>query len=455
MTSRVPHPGDDLPVAVRPGRRSVFKDEKLIVFSPGEVLVLRAWPRSAAWSRKDGGPWLGARPLSPLLTGIAREARPGYVSRRLRQFRRRLAEDADPLLEPVRATEFAALTDRLRAGWGAGHRAAKGFLSTFPREVTALVLPLRERQWHLVQLVAHCPGALDLALTNRGLAVALASSWVFRDAPVARPLRSARALVRKSRAEIAGWLGFPGSPSTVGILGKIRTDALTAERLLWLRAALREPEPPKALRHLPALDGVVLRILCDPALRGAAAYSLLEEIVTAPDDAARRDAPFLLRDALDAHAILGLRWSLVARSLEEVRIMHDELTAEVNERQWLAEDAALTFPAPPHPGTPDIVPLTSGRELFSEGRAMHHCAASHAPRVAGGRAYLYRVHAPERATLSLVRGAAGWHLAQIKTFANGRVAPETLAAVREWFDATGLAPAPAPPARFEPGEAIF
>jgi hypothetical protein len=428
-----------MPGERRPGSRWVFKNGKLILFEGQEILVLRAWPRCAAWSHPNGGPWLGARPRTTVIRSIEVAASRGYPSRRWSNFRRRNREARIHQHEP----EFEKVRERLVAGWTARQAAARAFLECFPAEVLQLVKGLPERQWHLMQLMAHCPGAIDLAATNRGLAVALASSSAFHNPPVQRPLRAARALLRQRRQVIAGWLGLPATRSAVSVFARVRSDALTVERLLWLRRTLLEESPPKALLHLPVLTAPVLRILCDADLRRSASHSLLEEIALGPESEQTKGAQHLLRDAIETARLAGLRSLPVIPNLAELGAWHDELTRAMN-RLHLQEIRDLVLPFPPTAGTETIVPLTTAEDLIDEGRAMHHCVASYARDVALGRTYVYRVLAPERATVSIVPtpGGAGWKIDQLKGVANAPVGHETRLAVTAWLRASGVGAGP-------------
>ena len=69
---------------------------------------------------------------------------------------------------------------------------------------------------------------------------------------------------------------------------------------------------------------------------------------------------------------------------------------------------------------------------------MRHCAGTYAVSVARGVAYLYRVLAPERATLLLKRVEAGWRIDEIRGFANRRVSKETGLAAARWLGVTEI-----------------
>lgn len=420
------------------GSRWVYKNNKLLMFEAEDVLVLRAWPHCAAWSRRPGQAWRGDRPRSRLVTAITHVARKGYAARRWQDFLSRQRKASKAPGDSTCTAELALLRERLVGGWTARHEAARAYLTTFPAAVLPLVLDLPERQWHMVQLLSHCPGAIELASTNRALAVALASNWAFHVPAVQRPLRAARTLLRGRRPDIAGWLGFPATRSAVSILSKVDVQALTVERLFWLRRAIGDADALKALRHLPTLTIPALRVICDDALRRSAAFSLLEELAVGPDSSARKGAPYQLRDLLEAANLLGMRSPPVARNLAELSRWHDELVAAVN-RIGLGEIVGLEFPPVPVPGTEWIVPLASAREVVEEGRIMHHCVATYARRVAAGRSYLYRVLGPERATLSISRAPSdpGWTVEEISGVANRPVGCQTRIAVAAWLRASG------------------
>lgn len=71
------------------------------------------------------------------------------------------------------------------------------------------------------------------------------------------------------------------------------------------------------------------------------------------------------------------------------------------------------FPYPPFPGTPDIVPLLHPEELRDEARLMRNYFVTYLPhRMHWGTRYLYRVLAPERATLCLTPSLCNSYLSE-------------------------------------------
>ena len=118
------------------------------------------------------------------------------------------------------------------------------------------------------------------------------------------------------------------------------------------------------------------------------------------------------------------------RSTDHVVRVHDRLAVRLNRQQITLQ---LEFPPPPIDGTSDIVPVTTLQMLYEEGTAQRNCAVSRAHEVAKGRAYVYRVLSPERATLQLDRSGRHWCLGEIKAAGNAPVRNETMDAVADWL----------------------
>ena len=405
----------------RPFRRGwVQKGDKLLMFEDERLLVLRAWPDVRAWVKLPGKVFRGFRPVEPLLLYIGRATHPRYVQRALHAFKKSESGSA--------ATPETI--ERIRAGFSAKQRAAQMFVEAFPAELWSLAGKLERRQWHLLALLSRVPGVDELARDNLALAFAMASCWVFADR-MTQPYRTARRMARRRRVEIVEWLGFPSRPVAVRVLSKLRPDAISVRRLLYLREALRAEAIPKALLHLPVLDSGTLRILTDPVLRPFAAHSLLEELATDPHES--EALAYILEDTRTMALQLDVRPAPV-RSVRELRGLHDELARQIN-RGKLVEFTSMAIPPPPFAGTDVIVPLDSAIEIAAEGRQMHHCVFSYVPQVADGQVYLYRVLGPERATFSLRRTHDGWGIGQIRGPTNARVRAETVECVHQWLTA--------------------
>lgn len=122
----------------------------------------------------------------------------------------------------------------------------------------------------------------------------------------------------------------------------------------------------------------------------------------------------------------------VIRNMAQLGIVHEELSDELN--RGLYDFSKYTFPPPPFSGNDTIIPITTPEALQQEGRWMHHCVASYASEVARKKnIYIYRVLAPERATLAIAKTPRGWEISQLRCLRNSDPSPETVSAAYEWL----------------------
>ena len=106
-------------------------------------------------------------------------------------------------------------------------------------------------------------------------------------------------------------------------------------------------------------------------------------------------------------------------------------------RRWAIKNPPQTGPifVPPLEGTPTIQPILSESELAQEGMEQNHCVASRLKPVREGKVFIYRVIAPERATVAIVRGPSGqWVIQEIRLRFNQEASPSTLKNVNDWLE---------------------
>jgi hypothetical protein len=85
--------------------------------------------------------------------------------------------------------------------------------------------------------------------------------------------------------------------------------------------------------------------------------------------------------------------------------LHEQIVEELSHHKG---NGTLPFPPPPVAGTAAIVPLRDALDLVAEGREQHNCVASYERLARRGDVALYKVMAPERATLSVVPDGCRW-----------------------------------------------
>ena len=93
------------------------------------------------------------------------------------------------------------------------------------------------------------------------------------------------------------------------------------------------------------------------------------------------------------------------------------------------------FPLLPFPGNDIILPITTSYELLMEGNTMHHCVGAYSDRIRSGKSYIYKVMAPQRATLELrlCDSEEWWSIEQLKCHCNRTPEDHTFQQIEEWL----------------------
>jgi hypothetical protein len=314
------------------------------------------------------------------------------------------------------------------------HLAFTNFRRSIPPDIAKAVERFTNRQWALLAMCRFRERASELLVQTPALGFALAHHEKFRLATPC-PAELAARLSRERQREIIRWLGFPGTQSWVNILSKIGPELVSLDRLLALRRASQKPAAEKMLGHLRALNAGVLALVAEETIPELLTPQLMAEVADSPEEAfAPRVAHFLndivnLRNRLQVCGVPPL-----FRSVESVQRKHQELADDyIRFQQKLRKKDQL--PDPPVPGTAQIIPLTQVSQLEEEGETQHNCVESYVDRVKRGEGYIYRILAPERATLSIVRGPDhGWQIQQLLLACNQPVGLATSRAVQTWLD---------------------
>jgi hypothetical protein len=397
---------------LRPGFK--FRDGKLIISTKEEVKIIHSWPDLKAIRKPtDRKAWSNFVPLFRLL-------RP-----------KSLADDGDSLGSGnVRSTALDPLFEK--------QLAVAHFRSSVPPEITKSVERFTNRQWMLLALCKRREQAGDLLEQNPALGFAVAQLQKFSPTRW-QPMGDAVKISAVRQRDMLGWIGFPKTQAWAKILAKIPPEVVTLERLKSLRDVANIPETENQLQHLRSINGWVIDLVSERRFSGMVAPTLLSEIGESPDDTAPQEAFHLLEDMFNLAERLPRRPNQQRiRSLEALRSKHQEVVAEFT--QFLKrEQEEKILPAPPLPGSPEIVPLTSADDLVQEGRDQHNCVGGYTKWVHDGNGYIYRVLAPERATLSIVPGADGcWCIDQLKLACNRPTNIETHNAVQAWINQYSL-----------------
>lgn len=299
----------------------------------------------------------------------------------------------------------------------------------------------------LTALTTDHPEATDLLWTNPPLAVALANAatWDTLSGKWDRDFK--RQLLQRRRRAVCGELGYPATESTVSILAKIEPAACNIGLLMRLRRTIRTPSLRTILSHVGRIGVAELTLAGLWEEFPHATVPLFAEMADFLAERGAMQQLALLRDCEELARDEGCALRRL-RSMREVKRCHDRLVAKQIRREWndpesdACEFRQLSFPPPPFPGTEMIQPIDSPAMLIEESSALHHCAAMYATRIAQGRAYFYRILAPERATLSIAPDQRGWHVDQLAGVCNQPISSATSNAVRSWLAAAQAGTAP-------------
>lgn len=385
---------------------------KLIEWGGHGVLVTRPWPNPQAWARSAGEntPW---RPAA------------GRVYR-----------DAWNRAERERPR-------------GVQERAQVEAWSSVPEEVQQVVVAsaVQGREWWMLNLVARCPGAMELARSVPLLAGALSIANRLRPKAVARPLRSARALLRLPDGmarwrKISAWLGFDGSASFIGVLRRAtRTRPWCELDFVALREVWRHPLGRKRLCHARNIDPDVVHLL-----RVAIGIGYIERLRVELVDAAYAGGGWggsarHFEQAVAAWQRLHPERALPQwRSAEALEADAQALHAQVCEVLLRPEPTDGEFPPPPLPAPEGIRPLDSPEALLEEAAGMGHRLDNGVwewlARTRRGYGYSIRV-GEDRGTLWVRRAPAapgGFELSQLRGVRNAPPVPPVVSLVQDWLN---------------------
>jgi hypothetical protein len=397
-------------------------DGALVEWEAGEVRVTRPWPLPRSWLKL------------------------GPTHSRWREVNGRVGSWA-----------WAPDAERRVRSWAGKARLAAW--STVPLGVRLAwaAARLAGEAWPLLSMLARCPGARELALSVPMLAGALTAHGELRT-PVARPLRSIRALLALPDGmarwrRVARWLGFDDSRAFVNLVRRLSLEggfgsgAQRRLREVWADSMGR-----KRLLHAPRVDAGVVELLASAVRRGLAAQ-VHPELV---DVAFGADVWGGVAQNFD-EAAMHWQHAHPTRPLPSWRTAADVEAALAPRAHFLPEVtwSGVTpppFPPPPLPAGPGITPLASPEALAVEGEEMEHClgwlAWEYEARARLG--YGYRVEfGGERASLWLQREEGeptGFRVRQLRGPRNAAPSPDLVREVASWL--VGNAAPPGQPRRW-------
>lgn len=235
-------------------------------------------------------------------------------------------------------------------------------------------------------------------------------------------------------------------PAQVHFLAKLVPLSGQDEELHLIEGVLKDQDVALSFRHWPRVPTPLLR---DAVLglgvgeiawvRSELAYEdnlwvlgqRLDELVHFLTDSGR-----LARRMPDAEDVL--KRMRRTRSKAQLWALHDACVwrlAELGPEEQNGERGKLVeaFGPPPAPGTEMIQPIKTSLKLYEEGRTMGHCVATRADDVINGECYIYRVLAPQRATLQIGIGDHHLVIDEMRLAYNAEPSAECWRAIKLWL----------------------
>ncbi len=413
----------------------VYKNDKLMFFNKNHgIASIASWPRLQAWRRFAGhSSWHGFHPIINI------------NKKKVEPWKHDPFNKCD-ILWIVEDETFTKTRKKFR-------KDISQFFVAIPPKPKKLVKRYNYMHWQLLNAYLRAPSIRDLFISNPALAFCLANFRFFNQMTT-HPYRTIESRARKKQKAILHYLGFPQTQTWTKIFKKIAFCALKPSILVSLRNLLQKQKNfsnnrmTKLFQHcqtinLPLLNCLVgtdhfpPHINCffdtnnSPILHKNSFYL---EIGSDTWEKNNLDPQMLIAENAFMLERLGKKHTYCYRSIEHLNSIHQELIWETN-RQVMKKSTSieLTFPPPPIQGNQNIIPITSPQELGHEGCEQNHCVGIYAPMIARGFGYVYRILAPERATLLIAPRGERYVIQEISGKSNQKVKSSTKKEIKKWL----------------------
>lgn len=232
------------------------------------------------------------------------------------------------------------------------------------------------------------------------------------------------------RTQILALHGLPSTKSTLNLLYKYLADDFNHEdiRLINELGQRFEPRLLGRLNHIN--QSMVIWLLEQPSMLN---YPFFQKLCDADIHAVRTT----FRDTVTMGAELNqqrMEHQLQnCQTLDQLYALHDGLIEQFNRHQIDTQKNTL-YPICTLEESDTIIQIKTAYELMQEGKEMAHCVASYHKRVLNGEYFVFKVLAPERATLGLhfIRGEL--RIDQLYLKRNATPEKQTQESVYWWFE---------------------
>lgn len=315
----------------------------------------------------------------------------------------------------------------------------RAYHDVLPAEVTTVLRQFSSLQCRLLHVFAQFPESSEMAVSSPIL------FWLASNMLGPAPSRTdVRKLYSCRRVSILESFCAVSSRSHLKFLSKICEFGYSIKDLELLRRILHDEDFLKKVRHYRQINWPVLKVFFN--------QRYVMDLGCAKDclatDSCRDAFRFLYKVCRDIREIrmtcklIGCvnpeRQIFAMKSAFKIRELHDRIERDWNRKQSASIIASYGENLPPSPlkETKDIEHICKVEDLLEEGLLMRHCVGDfvYQDEVMRGDVFIYRVHAPERATMEVHRLADGkFRIEQVKLYRNRKASSETLDALRRWL----------------------
>ncbi len=314
----------------------------------------------------------------------------------------------------------------------------RAYHDVLPTDVTKVLRQFSSLQCRLLHVLGQFPESAEMAESAPIL------FWLASNMLGPTPSKAdVRRLYTRRRVSILESFCAASSRSHLKFLSKICEFSYLRKDLELLRRILNDGEFLKKVRHYRQINWPVLKVFYTQRYvmdLGCAKDCLAVESC--------RDAFRYLykvcRDIRDIRMMCKMlecenpeRQVLAMKSAFQIRNLHDKIARDLSkrERETIIAHYGENFPPSPLKETKDIEYISNVGDLIEEGLVMRHCVGEFVYQALRGDVFIYRVHAPERATMAVQRSADGaFRIEQVKLYRNGKAAKETCIALNRWFE---------------------
>ncbi len=310
----------------------------------------------------------------------------------------------------------------------AGNVEYKEWYQAIPEIVRHHIKRYPEMGFTILYHISHYSSAYELFISNPNLLWLLLCSarndgW--KESKVISLLNGKRPNILKA-------CGLPDTRAAVKLVNKLDFDEFCIKKFWKIIEALNLPSYVK-FNHHQNLDFSLFKILIRfPDLIGTPLMHHYDVLTwTINTEMLLQDIELISRRLNDVEQVKKRLQQ--CKNTREVEQLHDRLVERLN-RQSNDKLPDNNFPEPPIAASKHIIPIRGSRELAIEGQKQHHCVRSYEGSIFKGSYYVYKVIAPERATLGLkLYKNSPPSINQLLLSCNKSVSIETQQLVEQWL----------------------